>query len=298
MAELWKLPVVYVIENNQYAMGTSVQRSSATTKLHMRGASFNIPGEEVDGMDVLAVRDAGLKAAAYARSGDGPYILEMKTYRYRGHSMSDPATYRTKEEVDEVKKTRDPIDHVRERLLKGKVGRRSRAQGHRQRGQEDRRRRRRIRPHLAGTRSSELRTDIYTAEGVSVMTDVLMPALSPTMEEGTLAKWQFKVGDAGILRRRDRRDRGPTRRPAWRRGRRRGHCSPRSWCRKASQEVEVHTPIARLNGEGDGGRLRRRPRRSPCSPSLPNPAGRRRPAPWGEQAAACRGDPESEARRR
>ena len=114
MAELWRLPVVYLIENNQYAMGTSVERSSATTQLFERGASFNIPGEQVDGMDVLAVRAAGMKAAEHARSGKGPFILEMKTYRYRGHSMSDPAKYRTKEEVDEVKKTRDPIDHVKQ----------------------------------------------------------------------------------------------------------------------------------------------------------------------------------------
>ena len=113
MAELWRLPAVYLIENNQYAMGTSIERSSATVELFHRGASFNIPGEQVDGMDVLAVREAGLRAAEHARSGQGPYILEMKTYRYRGHSMSDPAKYRTKEEVDEVKKTRDPIDHVR-----------------------------------------------------------------------------------------------------------------------------------------------------------------------------------------
>jgi pyruvate dehydrogenase E1 component alpha subunit len=118
MAELWKLPVVYVIENNQYAMGTAIQRSSSETRLFKRGVSFNIPGEEVDGMDVLAVKAATLKAAEYARSGKGPYILEMKTYRYRGHSMSDPAKYRTREEVDEVRKTRDPIDHVEETLEK------------------------------------------------------------------------------------------------------------------------------------------------------------------------------------
>jgi pyruvate dehydrogenase E1 component alpha subunit len=116
MAELWKLPVVYVIENNQYAMGTSVERSSAEVELYKRGVSFNIPGEQVDGMDVQAVREAGARAAEHARSGKGPYILEMKTYRYRGHSMSDPAKYRTREEVDEVRKTRDPIDHFRERL--------------------------------------------------------------------------------------------------------------------------------------------------------------------------------------
>ncbi|MBS0295939.1 MAG: pyruvate dehydrogenase (acetyl-transferring) E1 component subunit alpha [Proteobacteria bacterium] len=113
MAELWRLPAVYLIENNQYAMGTSVERSSATVELFHRGASFGIKGEQVDGMDVLAVRAAGLRATEHARAGKGPYILEMKTYRYRGHSMSDPAKYRTKEEVDEVKKTRDPIDHVK-----------------------------------------------------------------------------------------------------------------------------------------------------------------------------------------
>ena len=116
MAEIWSLPVVYVIENNQYAMGTSVERSSSETRLHKRGVSFNIPGEEVDGMDVLAVKAAAQKAADHARAGKGPYILEMKTYRYRGHSMSDPAKYRTRDEVDEVRKTRDPIDHVEEML--------------------------------------------------------------------------------------------------------------------------------------------------------------------------------------
>jgi pyruvate dehydrogenase E1 component alpha subunit len=116
MAELWKLPVIYVIENNQYAMGTSVERSSSETELFKRGISFNIPGEQVDGMDVDAVRAAGERAAAHARAGNGPYILEMKTYRYRGHSMSDPAKYRTKEEVDDVRNNRDPIDHLKAKL--------------------------------------------------------------------------------------------------------------------------------------------------------------------------------------
>ena len=116
MAELWRLPIVYLIENNQYAMGTSVERSSSETHLYRRGASFNIPGAEVDGMDVGAVMQAGAKAAEHARSGNGPFILEMKTYRYRGHSMSDPGKYRTREEIDEVRKTRDPIDHLQERL--------------------------------------------------------------------------------------------------------------------------------------------------------------------------------------
>jgi pyruvate dehydrogenase E1 component alpha subunit len=116
MAELWKLPVIYVIENNQYAMGTSVERASSETELFKRGISFNIPGEQVDGMDVDAVRAAGARAADHARTGRGPYILEMKTYRYRGHSMSDPAKYRSKEEVDDVRKTRDPIDHLKAKL--------------------------------------------------------------------------------------------------------------------------------------------------------------------------------------
>jgi pyruvate dehydrogenase E1 component alpha subunit len=116
MASLWKLPIVYIIENNQYAMGTSVERASAETELHKRGISFEIPGEAVDGMDVLAVLEAGQRALEKARSGGGPTLLEMKTYRYRGHSMSDPAKYRSKEEVEEVKTQHDPIDHVK-RLL-------------------------------------------------------------------------------------------------------------------------------------------------------------------------------------
>jgi pyruvate dehydrogenase E1 component alpha subunit len=121
MAELWSLPVVYIIENNQYAMGTSIERSSSETHLYRRGASFNIPGKEVDGMDVLAVRAAAAEAAEHARSGKGPFILEMKTYRYRGHSMSDPGKYRTREEIDEVRKHRDPIDHVEELLRSRKM---------------------------------------------------------------------------------------------------------------------------------------------------------------------------------
>ncbi|HEV7368979.1 pyruvate dehydrogenase (acetyl-transferring) E1 component subunit alpha [Arenibaculum sp.] len=116
MAALWKLPVVYVVENNKYAMGTSQQRSSAG-ELHMRGSAYGIPGHQVDGMDVLNVREAAGKAVAHARGGDGPVILEMKTYRYRGHSMSDPAKYRTKEEVNKMRSEMDPIDNMRKRLL-------------------------------------------------------------------------------------------------------------------------------------------------------------------------------------
>ncbi len=117
MAELWSLPVIYVIENNQYAMGTSVARASAQTNLSKRGVSFNIPGEQVDGMDVRAVRAAALKAMEWCRAGKGPYILEMMTYRYRGHSMSDPAKYRAKEEVNKMRQEHDPIEQVRHRLL-------------------------------------------------------------------------------------------------------------------------------------------------------------------------------------
>jgi len=120
MAELWKLPVVYVIENNRYAMGTAVTRSSAQTDLSKRGVSFNIPGRQVDGMDVRAVKAAAEDAIAWCRSGKGPIILEMMTYRYRGHSMSDPAKYRTKEEVDKVRTEHDPIEQVRGRLLERK----------------------------------------------------------------------------------------------------------------------------------------------------------------------------------
>jgi pyruvate dehydrogenase E1 component alpha subunit len=118
MAKLWALPVVYVIENNQYGMGTSVKRASATTNLCKRGLSFDIPGEAVDGMDVRAVKAAGEIAIQHARLGKGPYILEMLTYRYRGHSMSDPAKYRAKEEVQKMRAEHDPIEQVRLRLEK------------------------------------------------------------------------------------------------------------------------------------------------------------------------------------
>jgi len=120
MAALWKLPVIFVIENNQYAMGTSQKRSTSTPDLYTRGTAFGIQGELVDGMDVLAVKAASEKAVAHCRSGEGPYILEIKTYRYRGHSMSDPAKYRTREEVQKMRDERDPIEQVRDLLLTGK----------------------------------------------------------------------------------------------------------------------------------------------------------------------------------
>ena len=120
MAALWKLPVIFVIENNQYAMGTAQERSTSSPEIYTRGDAFGIKGEAVDGMDVVAVRDAGKKAAAHCRAGKGPYILEIKTYRYRGHSMSDPAKYRTREEVQRMRSQRDPIEAVRTLLVSQK----------------------------------------------------------------------------------------------------------------------------------------------------------------------------------
>ncbi len=121
MASIWNLPVIFVIENNHYAMGTSLTRASSTPDLYTRGSAFGIDGEIVDGMDVLDVKKAGQKAVDLCRKGNGPYILEMKTYRYRGHSMSDPAKYRTRDEVQKVRKEQDPIDTLRETLLKFKI---------------------------------------------------------------------------------------------------------------------------------------------------------------------------------
>jgi pyruvate dehydrogenase E1 component alpha subunit len=117
MAELWKLPIIFVIENNQYAMGTSVNRASSEDQLYRRGESFRIPGIQVDGMDVLAVRGAAETALEWVRAGKGPVLLEMKTYRYRGHSMSDPAKYRSRDEVQSMRENSDPIEGAKLALL-------------------------------------------------------------------------------------------------------------------------------------------------------------------------------------
>ncbi len=119
MAALWKLPVVFVIENNRYAMGTSIERAKAGTELFRRGGVFGISGKHVDGMDVVAVKAAGDQAVTHCRAGKGPILLEMKTYRYRGHSMSDPAKYRSRDEVQKVREQRDPIDQLRKWLVGG-----------------------------------------------------------------------------------------------------------------------------------------------------------------------------------
>ncbi|MBN9304342.1 MAG: pyruvate dehydrogenase (acetyl-transferring) E1 component subunit alpha [Devosia sp. 67-54] len=122
MAKLWKLPVVYIIENNRYGMGTSLERASGQTNLARRGEGFDIPGEQVDGMDVRMTHDAAKRAIAHAREGKGPYILEMLTYRYRGHSMSDPAKYRSKDEVTTMRAEHDPIEQVKNRILEKRYG--------------------------------------------------------------------------------------------------------------------------------------------------------------------------------
>ena len=160
MAALWKLPVVYVIENNRYAMGTSVSRSSAQTDFSKRGVSFNIPGKQIDGMDVRAVKAAGDEAVAWCRADKGPFILEMQTYRYRGHSMSDPAKYRTREEVEKIRTDQDPIEQVRNRLLATRVSEQE-LKAIDAEVRDDRERCRGFRPARSEPDPSELYTDVY-----------------------------------------------------------------------------------------------------------------------------------------
>ena len=122
MASIWKLPVIFIIENNRYAMGTAATRSTANSEqLGARGGAFGIAFEQIDGMDVRAVKEAGDRAVEHCRAGEGPYILEMMTYRYRGHSMSDPAKYRSKEEVQKMREEHDPIEQVKARILNARL---------------------------------------------------------------------------------------------------------------------------------------------------------------------------------
>ena len=206
MAALWQLPVVYVIENNKYGMGTSVERASASVELYRRGEAFGIPGEQIDGMDVLTVREAADEAVRHARE-HGPILLEALTYRYRGHSMSDPAKYRTREEVQGIReraRSDRPAAQADDRAGPGRGGG---VQGDRQGdprpGQPGRdlrpgqpgagpegalHRRLRRGPAVAGVRPWGI------AES-TMPTQILMPALSPTMTEGNLARWLKQEGD-------------------------------------------------------------------------------------------------------
>ncbi len=193
MAELWKLPIIYVIENNQYAMGTSVNRSSAEDQLYRRGESFRIPGLQIDGMDVLAVRGAATTALEWVRAGKGPILLELKTYRYRGHSMSDPAKYRSREEVQAVREKSDPIEAVKRELAAAGVGEDELKKIDND-IKRDRHRSRRFRRAVARARRRRA-LHRYPGRGLLMPVELKMPALSPTMEEGTLAKWLVKEGD-------------------------------------------------------------------------------------------------------
>ena len=238
MAELWGLPVIFVIENNHYAMGTSTERSSHSPNLWQRGAAYGIAGEEVDGMDVLAVKSAGEKAVAHCRAGKGPYILEIMTYRYRGHSMSDPAKYRTRDEVQKMREERDAIEHVRELLLQGKHATEEdlkaidkEIKGVVNEAPSSPRKARNLRWTSFGPIFTRPNCRRPRDGGLDMATEILMPALSPTMEEGTLAKWLVKEGDtvsAGDIWPRSK----PTR-PRWNSKPSMKVSSARSWCPKA-----------------------------------------------------------------
>ena len=225
MAELWKLPIIFVIENNQYAMGTSVNRSSAEDQLYKRGDSFRIPGLQIDGMDVLAVRGAAETALEWVRGGKGPILLELKTYRYRGHSMSDPAKYRSREEVQAVRDKSDPIEHAKKELEAMGVER-GRSEGDRQRDQEDRRRGRRLR--RAGARARPGRALHRRAGGELLMPiELKMPALFPDDGGGHARQMAGQGRRHGQIGRHPRRDRDRQGDDGVRGGRRRAR-SPRS----------------------------------------------------------------------
>ena len=320
MASLWKLPVIFVIENNQYAMGTSLKRGSSTPALYTRGEAFGIPGEAVDGMDVLAVRAAGLKADGALPRWKGPYILEMNTYRYRGHSMSDPAKYRTREEVQKMREEQDPIDHVRDLLVEGSSRPRTTSRAS---TRTSRRSSTKLRstPRTAPSRTRRSSGPTCTPEGDEIMaTQILMPALSPTMEEGTLAKWLVKEGDtvsSGQIIAEIETDKATMEFEAVDEG-----TVGKILIDEGTEGVKVNTPIAVLLEEGEDAsaaeaasaapatgaeaesrppkrsrrrlrphpprrRRRRRPRRSPRGPSsAARPFVRRCATPWPRRCAA------------
>ena len=257
MAELWKLPIIFVIENNQYAMGTSVNRSSAEDQLYKRGESFRIPGLQVDGMDVLAVRGAAETALEWVRGGKGPILLELKTYRYRGHSMSDPAKYRSREEVQAVREKSDPIEAVQARARGGRASSEDGAQGDRQRDQEDRRRGRRFR--RAGARARAGRALHRRAGGELLMPiELKMPRSVPDHGGGHARQM------AGQGRRRGRRPAtsSPRSRPTRRRWSSRRSTKARSrkiLVAEGTDEVKVGTVIALIAGEGEDASRRAAP---------------------------------------
>ena len=246
---------MFIIENNKYAMGTSIERSSSTTNLSQRGLSFAIPGEHVDGMDVEEVRAAGARAIAHARTGKGPMILEMMTYRYRGHSMSDPAKYRTREEVQHMRDTQDPIEQVRARLIAAGVGEDELKTIDRQVRDEvsaaadfalaD--------PEPDASRAHHRRSDLTAKRsGRHMPTEVLMPALSPTMEEGTLTKWLVSEGQtvkAGDVIAEIETDKATMEVEAVDEGKLTKILVP-----AGTENVKVNTPIALIQGEDDAAR--------------------------------------------
>ena len=287
MAKLWHLPVVYVIENNQYGMGTSVARASATTNLSMRGLSFDIPGEQVDGMDVRAVKAAGEKAVKWCREGNGPIILEMLTYRYRGHSMSDPAKYRPKEEVDKVRTEHDPIEQVRARLLGQIMGDRGRAEEDRRRGARASSTRRPSSPPTTPSRirPSSIPTSCNSRAPGSkhpMPIQVLMPALSPTMEKGNLAKWLKKEGDPvkpGDVIAEIETDKATMEVEAIDEGTLGKILVP-----EGTDDVAVNTPIAMILADGEDAR-RRTARRRQTASAKPRRSSRARPPHAGAAKA-------------
>ena len=286
MAELWKLPVVYVIENNRYAMGTSVNRASAQTDFSRRGLSFNIPGEQVDGMDVAAVQGGGRRAPSSMRArGKGPYILEMLTYRYRGHSMSDPAKYRSQGRGAEDAQGARP-DRAEPRA----PDRLSTACKEDELKAIDAEIREIVNDAAEfatndpGAGRRELWTDILqvirrtvlhppsgrrTARAEATMPDILMPALSPTMEEGKLAKWLKKEGDtvkSGDVIAEIETDKATMEVEAVDEGVLAEILVP-----EGTDNVAVNTPIAVIRGEGEA---------APVPPPAAAQAGRqRRPVP-------------------